>query len=662
MGKFESYEAANNLTDNDITLYNKDKVTYKVTFGTLVNLIANKIHSISSITAGVGLLGGTITSSGTIKCNLNSENLSSLTSVPMGSTPDRQYAVGLDKNGKLSVNIPWAGSTYTANNGVKIDTSTNVISANLKSNIKSSLTATSMGSTANRQYAVGLDVNGNLSVNIPWKSYTAGTGLDLANNGTTFVANIKDDIPSVYYSTTRTDMANREYPVGIDADGYLSVNVPWVSGSGGDVMLIDGSNASSEVVFNGAFTVGSRFDNSTVGTNSVAEGSQCVASGQYSHAEGQNTKALMSSSHAEGYNTETTIISSVGIVTANHAEGHGSNKITTGISSLPTDFNTNATCGISASGNGSHAEGNVTTYSTYTGIIQSNGYGSHAEGCADANSNGGSYIIASGDGSHAEGYSSYNHNTISSGKGSHAEGWGNCASGHASHAEGYHNIVNGSYSHGEGADNTIGGGATYCHAEGQNNSFGTTIKWAHTEGYNNECDGAASHAEGHTNIASGYCSHVEGANNTANGNYSHVGGYGVSYNDFVPSRFIHGGYNNKFEDASCGRGAIGFHPDGQYYAVDTTLTIEECKYGLGGTIAADVTLTLTLDVCAIYQLYVASKNSGGIMVAAIVTASTASGRPHIAEFTSTSYASIGNNNTLIINDVDPLLFHLIRII
>ena len=111
MGKFESYESANNLTDNDITLYNKDKVTYKVTFGTLANLIASKIHSISSITAGAGLLGGTITSSGTIKCNLNSENLSSLTSTPMGSTPDRQYAVGLDKNGKLSVNIPWAGLT-----------------------------------------------------------------------------------------------------------------------------------------------------------------------------------------------------------------------------------------------------------------------------------------------------------------------------------------------------------------------------------------------------------------------------------------------------------------------------------------------------------------------------------------------------------------------
>ncbi len=41
----------------------------------------------------------------------------------------------------------------------------------LKSTTKSSLEAASMGSTASRQYAVGMDKNGNLSVNVPW---TAG--------------------------------------------------------------------------------------------------------------------------------------------------------------------------------------------------------------------------------------------------------------------------------------------------------------------------------------------------------------------------------------------------------------------------------------------------------------------------------------------------------
>ena len=670
MGKFESYEAANNLTDNDITLYNKDAVTYKVTFGTIINLIASRIHSISSITAGAGLLGGTITSSGTIKCNLDSENLSSLASVPMGSTPARQYAVGLDKNGKLSVNVPWAGSTYTANNGVKMNGS--IVSADLKSNVKSSLTATSMGNTTNRQYAVGLDVNGNLSVNIPWKSYTAGTGLDLASNGTTFVANIKDDIPSVYYSTTRTDMANREYPIGIDADGYLSVNVPWVSGSGGDVMLINGSNADSHVTFSGAFTVGSRPNPTVVGANSIAQGHYCAATndfahsegystvasgiashaegcqstsggdyshaegyrvnsvGNFSHAEGNYTKALGCGSHAEGYYTET--VANGMSTTASHVEGYGNNSIATGLSTLPEEFNSNATYSISSSGNGSHAEGytSVESSTNYTGVIQANNNGSHAEGYATAGISGGC-IISSGRGSHAEGYATYSQHVIASGSGSHAEGSGTLASG------------------------------TYSHAEGYRAQASATA--AHAEGYGTYASGQYSHAEGYTNTASSNYSHVEGASNTARGNYSHVGGYGISYTDGAsPSRFIHGGYNNKFGDASCGRGAIGFHPDGQYYELDTTLTVESCKYGVGGTIAANVTLTLTLDICAIYQLYVAPKDSGGIMVATIATASTSSGRPRIEEFTSTSYVEIGSNNTLAISDNSQLLFHLIRII
>ena len=44
-----------------------------------------------------------------------------------------------------------------------------------------------MGTTANRQYAVGLDANGNLSVNIPWTDHIynfSGTTF-VSGNGTT---------------------------------------------------------------------------------------------------------------------------------------------------------------------------------------------------------------------------------------------------------------------------------------------------------------------------------------------------------------------------------------------------------------------------------------------------------------------------------------------
>ncbi len=69
--------------------------------------------TVTSVATGAGLVGGTITGSGTIKANLKSETASTLEAADMGSTADRQYAVGVDKNGKLSVNIPWSNSGGT---------------------------------------------------------------------------------------------------------------------------------------------------------------------------------------------------------------------------------------------------------------------------------------------------------------------------------------------------------------------------------------------------------------------------------------------------------------------------------------------------------------------------------------------------------------------
>lgn len=64
---------------------------------------------VTSIATGAGLTGGTITTSGTIKVNLNSE-----TSLGTIGTTDKLYAIGVDSNGKLAVNVPWtSGSTAT---------------------------------------------------------------------------------------------------------------------------------------------------------------------------------------------------------------------------------------------------------------------------------------------------------------------------------------------------------------------------------------------------------------------------------------------------------------------------------------------------------------------------------------------------------------------
>ena len=73
MAKFETYPETTTLNDNDITLYNRSTITHKITFGNLLNLIKNRLQAsgmVTSVGTGAGLLGGPVTSSGVIKCNL----------------------------------------------------------------------------------------------------------------------------------------------------------------------------------------------------------------------------------------------------------------------------------------------------------------------------------------------------------------------------------------------------------------------------------------------------------------------------------------------------------------------------------------------------------------------------------------------------------------
>lgn len=427
MGKFEFYPEANTLSDNDITLYNKNAATHKITFGTLVNLIRRKLAEnglVSSIATGVGLVGGNITSTGTIKCNLASETNAHLASNSISDVSNRQYAVTPDKNGRLSVNVPWTdnGKAYNGSDGVKLVG--NTFSADLKSTTKALLEAQDMTYNVNRQYAVGLDANGKLSVNIPWSQGTAGLGLAQVGNSSAIKVKITSETLSPLTATTRTVVANREYPVGLDANGNLSVNIPWTDNGGGgggsgSGMNTDGSNADPEVTFSGAFTVGSRAESSVIGQSSVAEGLSVTASGDYSHAEGHTTSALGIYSHTEGDATKAS-------TQCAHAEGKQTKAI--GSCSHAEGY------GTKAYEDNSHAEG----YDT-----QANGNNSHAEGYLS---------VASGGDAHAEGC-----NTKGYGNNSHAEGYLSDAHGVCSHAEGYETYAYGDESHSEGMSNRVYG-------------------------------------------------------------------------------------------------------------------------------------------------------------------------------------------------------------
>ena len=109
---------------------------------------------VTSVATGVGLTGGTITGTGTIKAKLKSETASTLDSATITSTASRQYAVQVDKSGYLSVNVPWTN----VNSGY-VPTSRTVNSKALTGNI--TLSASDVGALANTtKYAGSGSVGG----------------------------------------------------------------------------------------------------------------------------------------------------------------------------------------------------------------------------------------------------------------------------------------------------------------------------------------------------------------------------------------------------------------------------------------------------------------------------------------------------------------------
>ena len=230
------------------------------------------------------------------------------------------------------------------------------------------------------------------------------------------------------------------------------------------------------------------------GVASHAEGNETQASGDYSHAEGQKTVASDSSSHTEGYNTKAKSSNS-------HAEGN---------STVASGFNSHAEgYQSSALGMDSHAEGLLTN---------ARGINSHAEGLRTE---------AVGNNSHAEG--SQTHANKSN---SHAEGRITVADGVASHAEGNETQASGDYSHAEGQKTEAVGNNS--HAEGQDTTAGA----------------ANAHAEGCGTVTSEVGGHVAGMYNAvvANGLFN----FGIgSSNDKRKSAMIIDGTNGKvyFVDA-----------------------------------------------------------------------------------------------------------------
>lgn len=280
------------LDDKDTTYTGEGLITVNSTTHVISTQATANTGTVTKVSTGAGLTGGDITGTGTIKCKLKSETASTLATASRGSTTGREYPVGLDKNSVLSVNVPWENTTYTGTGLISVNSSTHVISTSatdntgtvtkvstgaglvggdvtttgtikcdLKSETKSTLVATSKGSTASREYAVGLDKNGDLSVNIPWTdttyTFTGGTNKFSVsvNGGTASDVTITPSISNnITGSGTRTSGYIAKFSgtntitngpqIGSDTTKYLRNDGTWEVPSG-SVTGVKGNAESS---------------------------------------------------------------------------------------------------------------------------------------------------------------------------------------------------------------------------------------------------------------------------------------------------------------------------------------------------------------------------------------------------------------------------------
>ena len=95
---------------------------------------------VTNVSTGIGLAGGPISSTGTIKAKLKSETAHTADSAALTNEASRQYAVGVDKSGYLSVNVPWE-NTHTIT-GVKGNSESSYRTGNVN------ITAANVGAVA----------------------------------------------------------------------------------------------------------------------------------------------------------------------------------------------------------------------------------------------------------------------------------------------------------------------------------------------------------------------------------------------------------------------------------------------------------------------------------------------------------------------------------
>lgn len=130
------------------------------------------------------------------------------------NTANKNYPVQLDGNNKAYVNVPWTdtNTTYTLSAASKTELGGIKIGYN-----------GGEADTTSKNYPVKLDNNNKAYVNVSWNdtTYTFGTGLAVTDG------QVRANVYNVEPSNKEATSNNKYYPVSLDKNGKLAVEVPW---------------------------------------------------------------------------------------------------------------------------------------------------------------------------------------------------------------------------------------------------------------------------------------------------------------------------------------------------------------------------------------------------------------------------------------------------
>ena len=211
--------------------------------------------TVTSVATGVGLTGGSITTSGTIKAKLRSETALTRDSAAATETENRVYPVAQDKSGYLAVNVPWTDTNTQTITGVKGNSESSYRTGNVN------LTAANIGAAAATHSHAASDISsGTLdAARLPLASGSANGAMSKSDK-------VKLDAfadPEFYVKTINgvAPDVNGNVVVSSDQDGhmfqfrgqYFQLNIPqtgWTQATGGSYYVeipLSGVNADNVI-------------------------------------------------------------------------------------------------------------------------------------------------------------------------------------------------------------------------------------------------------------------------------------------------------------------------------------------------------------------------------------------------------------------------------